>query len=124
VTRAEQKKTTETRDYAKKAISQLDTSIADASVVAEFQKRLGAVKTYSSDTTSNITVKGSYTFKITSKNGKAPVFTLGTSNVFKYSLVKKSGSDYYFKITVTAKKGTRAGIYVNGEGRLLIATVG
>lgn len=78
--------------------------------------------TYASDTTSNFAVSSAYQFKITSKNGKAPVLTVGTSGVFTVQLVKTTGNDYFFKLTAIGAPGAQAGIYVNGE-RLLVATV-
>ena len=78
--------------------------------------------TFKSDTTSDLSVNGAYTFKITSENGKAPVFVVGTPSVFSMQLVKQSGNDYFYKITATGPVGAQAGIYVNGT-KLLVATV-
>ena len=80
--------------------------------------------TYKSDTTYDFTVNGAYTFLITSLNGKQPSFAVGTPGVFRTELVKTVGSDHYFKITAVGKAGSRAGIYLNGGSRLLVATVG
>ncbi len=80
--------------------------------------------TYISDTTYDLHVDGAYTFRITSKNGKAPGFVVGTAGVFDVALVKVTGSDYFFKITAIGAPGAKAGIYINGGPRLLIATVG
>ena len=82
-----------------------------------------ASQTYVSDTTHDFSVDGAYTFKITSKNGKKPVFVVGTPGIFITQLVKQSGNDYFFKITAIGKPGQSAGIYINGESRLLVATV-
>jgi exopolysaccharide biosynthesis protein len=79
--------------------------------------------TFVSDTTANFDVNGAYTFKITSKGGKVPTFVVGTANVFDTQLVKQNGNDYYFKITAVGAPGAKAGIYVNGTTRLLVATV-
>lgn len=79
--------------------------------------------TYVSDTTLNLNVNGNYIFKITSKNGKAPVFVVGTAGVFKVRLIKKVGDDYYYQIIAVGMPGTSTGIYINGEGKLLVATV-
>ena len=79
--------------------------------------------TYKSDTTYDLTVNGAYTFQITSLNGKKPSFAVGTPGVFRTELVNTIGSNYYYKITSVGKKGAQAGIYINGESRLLIATV-
>lgn len=74
-----------------------------------------------SDTTKDITVNGSYTFKITSPT--APTFSIGSAGVFSSALVSKNGNDYFYKITATGKVGAKAGIYLNGT-KLLVATVG
>ena len=79
--------------------------------------------TYTCDTTYDFSVKGSYQIKITSKNGQAPTFIVGTSGVFNASFVNKIGNDYFYKLTAVGQIGAKAGIYVNGEN-LLIATVG
>lgn len=79
--------------------------------------------TYTSDTTHDFSVNNNYQFKITSKDGTAPKFIVGTAGVFDVQLAKVSGSDYYFKLTAIGAPGEKAGIYVNGQ-RLLVATVG
>lgn len=78
--------------------------------------------TYVSDTTSDFGVSGSYQFRITSQNGQAPTFVIGTPGVFTFELVRVEGDTYYFRITAIGAPGEQAGIYVNGV-RLLIATV-
>lgn len=79
--------------------------------------------TYLSDTNYNITVKGTYTFKITSKDGKAPKFAAGTAGVFKITSAGHNGDDYFFKLTAVGAVGEKAGIFVNDE-KLLVAAVG
>lgn len=79
--------------------------------------------TYISDTTMPLAVNGAYTFKITSLNGKIPVFVVGTPDVFETALVAQNGNDYYYKITAKGNPGANAGIYINGGVRLLVATV-
>jgi hypothetical protein len=81
-------------------------------------------QTFTSDTTSNIAINGSYQFKITSKNGKAPTFVVGTPGVFEIVSVTNNGSDYFFKLKAIGAPGDKAGIYVNNGQRLLVATVG
>ena len=76
-----------------------------------------------SDTNAALSVDGSYTFKITSKDGKVPAFIVGTPGVFDTELVRKIGDDYFYKITATGAAGAQTGIYVNGSDRLLVATV-
>ena len=80
--------------------------------------------TFVSDTHSSLSVNNAYTFKITSKDGKAPIFIVGTPGIFTVQLVKQSGSDYYIKIIAVGAPGTQAGIYINGGSRYLVATVG
>ena len=125
VTRAEQKRTSSTYQYAKKALALFDTKTADASTLNSLKKRLEKVATYKCDTGCNFSVRqnGTYVFKITSQDGKAPKFVLGTSGVFSSRLVKTSGNDYYYQITATGKKGSCTGVYINGDSRLLAVSV-
>ena len=81
-------------------------------------------QTFVSDTTNDLTVNGTYQFRITSKNGKTPVFVVGTSGVFDVKLASTTGNDYFFKITAIGAPGDKAGIYINGGSRFLVATVG
>ena len=81
-------------------------------------------QTFVSDTTNDLTVNGTYQFRITSKNGKTPVFVVGTSGVFDVKLARTTGNDYFFKITAIGAPGDKAGIYINGGSRFLVATVG
>ncbi len=76
---------------------------------------------FTSDTKHDITVKGSYTFKITA--AATPTFGVGTAGTFKAEFVKKVGNDYFYKITSVGAAGAKAGIYVNGA-KLLAATIG
>jgi hypothetical protein len=76
-----------------------------------------------SDTTQDLGVNGEYTFRITSTNGKVPVFVVGTPNVFDVSLVKTIGNDYFYKVTAIGKVGQQAGVYLNHGARLLVLTV-
>lgn len=78
---------------------------------------------FMSDTNSNLSVNGAYTFKITSKNGKAPHFTVGTRGVFDVRFIRRVGNDYYYRITAIGAPGAQAGVYVNDSSRLLVATV-
>ncbi len=78
--------------------------------------------TFKSDTTGNFKVKSAYQFKITSTDGKAPVFVIGTSGVFTVELVNVIGHDYYYKIVAIGSEGSEAGVYVNGV-KLLVASV-
>ncbi|WP_444641290.1 hypothetical protein ACRQU7_13030 [Caproiciproducens sp. R1] len=74
---------------------------------------------FTSDTTMDVSVNGSYTFKITS--AVAPTVTVGSPS-FQLSYVSKSGNDYLYKITSAGAAGSAAGIYVNGT-RIFVATV-
>ena len=63
-----------------------------------------------SDTTQNfsLTHGKSYTFKITGATG----FNPGTQDLFNTELVKRSGSDSYFKITAIGPAGSSSGMYM------------
>lgn len=80
--------------------------------------------TYVSDTTRDLSVNGTYQFRITSKNGEAPTFVIGTPGVFEIESVTQIGNDYFFKLRAIGAPGAQAGIYINRGPRLLIATVG
>ncbi len=75
-----------------------------------------STQTYKSDTTQPVFLGhgASYTFRITSLNGKKPTFSSG-GNAFRVSLVGVKGNDYYYKVTAVGKNGDCNGIYVNGE---------
>jgi len=66
-----------------------------------------------SDTTGEFGLaKGaSYSFKITCPKGIVPIFTVGTKGVFSFELVKKSGNNYFYKITAVGNPGQSSGIY-------------
>lgn len=65
------------------------------------------------DTTKDFGLKkgASYIFKMTSANGVMPIFTVGTKGLFSFELIKKSGDDYFYKITAVGTAGRSAGIY-------------
>jgi predicted transcriptional regulator len=81
------------------------------------------IPTFTSDTNQDFTVMSAYQIKITSINGKIPSFAVGTTGVFTPQFIKKSGNDYFFKLTAIGQTGEKAGVYVNGV-KLLTATVG
>jgi pSer/pThr/pTyr-binding forkhead associated (FHA) protein len=85
--------------------------------------KVAGAASFTSDTTADVTVKkgASYQYKITAS--AAPSFTLGTSGVFNYTLVSKSGNDYFYKITAVGAVGSSTGVYVNGQ-KVNVATVG
>jgi hypothetical protein len=122
VTWAEQKKTSDAVAYAKQAVAKLPKE-ADVSIVSRLKKRLSALATYESDTTCDVLVNRSYTFRVTSKNGKVPTFVVGTSGVFQSKLVLQKGNDYFFKITAIGKPGEAAGVYINGDAKHVVATI-
>ena len=70
--------------------------------------------TFISDTTTDVRVKGLYTVKLTSKDGKIPMVVIGTPGIFETQLVSVNGSDYYVKLIPVGKPGEQAGVYVNG----------
>ncbi len=72
------------------------------------------------DTTKDTTVKGSYTFKVTSD--AAPTVSLG-SNAFKLEFVSKTGNSYLYKITSNGAVGTKVGVYVN-NAKTFVAVIG
>ncbi len=77
---------------------------------------------FHSDTTYDFRVNGSYLFRITSLDGAAPLFSVGTAGIFETRLVKVEGNDYFYQITAIGSEGASAGIYVNGV-KLLVASV-
>ena len=81
-------------------------------------------QTFASDTTRDFSVNGSYQFKITSTNGKPPVFVIGTPGVFEIESTIRNGNDYFIKLRAIGAPGDKAGIYINNGQRLLVATVG
>jgi hypothetical protein len=85
--------------------------------------KVAGAASFTSDTTADVTVKkgASYQYKITAS--AAPSFTLGTSGVFNYTLVSKSGNNYFYKITAVGAVGSSTGVYVNGQ-KVNVATVG
>jgi hypothetical protein len=68
-----------------------------------------------SDTTQDfpITQGKSYTFKITGATG----FNPGTPDIFKTELVKRSGSDSFYKITAIGPVGSSAGMYMGATNQ-------
>ena len=76
---------------------------------------------FSTDTSKDTTVKGSYQVKVTAT--ATPTFGLGTAGVFKAEFVKKVGNDYFYKLTSVGKAGAKTGVYVNGV-KTFVATVG
>jgi S-ribosylhomocysteine lyase LuxS involved in autoinducer biosynthesis len=70
--------------------------------------------TMKSDTNNDFTVKqgASYMFKITG----ATSFHAGSSGVFSFQLVSKSGNDSYYKITAIGKPGQQTGLYMSASG--------
>ena len=76
---------------------------------------------FTTDTTKDATVKGSYQVKVTA--AATPSFALGTAGAFKAEFVKKVGNDYFYKITSVGKAGAKTGVYVNGV-KTFVATVG
>lgn len=65
------------------------------------------------DTTHQFNLKkgASYIFKITSPKEFVPIFTIGTKGIFSFELIKKSGDEYFYKITAIGTAGQSAGIY-------------
>ncbi len=72
--------------------------------------------TYASDTTGDVNVKAgeTYQFKITSLDGKAPTFGIGSPS-FKLVASSNTGNDYYFKVQAVGNIGDACGIYINSD---------
>jgi hypothetical protein len=75
---------------------------------------------FTCDTAKDTTVKGAYTFKITSAT--TPTVSVGSA-AFKLAFVSKTGNAYLYKITSAGAAGAKAGIYVNGA-KAFVAIVG
>jgi hypothetical protein len=75
---------------------------------------------FTSDTTKDTTVKGAYTFKITSAT--TPTVSVGSA-AFKLAFVSKTGNAYLYKLTSAGAAGTKVGVYVNGA-KAFVAIVG
>jgi hypothetical protein len=75
---------------------------------------------FTSDTSKDTTVKGAYTFKITSAT--TPTVSVGSA-AFKLAFVSKTGNAYLYKITSAGAAGTKVGVYVNGA-KAFVAIVG
>lgn len=95
-----------------------------SSSTAKTQQAASATSSYLSDTTQDLTVDGTYQFRITSTDGSVPSFVLGTPGVFSAQMVQGTGNEYFFKVTAVGRPGDRTGVYVNGGPRLLVLTVG
>lgn len=74
--------------------------------------------TYRSDTGTalNLNVGATYQFKITSLDGKDPIFAVG-GNSLKVTSNGKSGSDYFYKVTAVGQVGDSIGVYINHEAK-------
>lgn len=75
-----------------------------------------------SDTTNDLTVNGTYQFRITSLDGTIPFLTVDNAN-FRVEFASQEGNDFFFKIHAQGAAGSTTVVSVNGV-RLLTATVG
>lgn len=82
----------------------------------------GAPSGFVSDTTDDLTVNGTYQFRITSLDGTIPFLTVDNAN-FRVEFASQEGNDFFFKIHAQGAAGSTAVVSVNGV-RLLTATVG
>ena len=82
----------------------------------------GASGGFVSDTTNDLTVNGTYQFRITSLDGTIPFLTVDNAN-FRVEFASQEGNDFFFKIHAQGAAGSTAVVSVNGV-RLLTATVG
>ncbi len=79
--------------------------------------------TFTTDTTTDVLVRGSYTLKLTSGNGQPLKVVIGTPGVFDVQITTTNGIDYFVTLIPIGQPGTRAGIYLEGI-KLFVATVG
>ena len=82
----------------------------------------GASGGFVSDTTDDLTVSGTYQFRITSLDGTIPFLTVDNAN-FRVEFASQEGNDFFFKIHAQGAAGSTTVVSVNGV-RLLTATVG
>lgn len=82
----------------------------------------GAPSGFVSDTTNDLTVNGTYQFRITSLDGTIPFLTADNAN-FRVEFASQEGNDFFFKIHAQGAAGSTTVVSVNGV-RLLTATVG
>ncbi len=82
----------------------------------------GASSGFVSDTTNDLTVNGTYQFRITSLDGTIPFLTVDNAN-FRVEFASQEGNDFFFKIHAQGAAGSTTVVSVNGV-RLLTATVG
>ncbi len=82
----------------------------------------GASGGFVSDTTNDLTVNGTYQFRITSLDGTIPFLTVDNAN-FRVEFASQEGNDFFFKIHAQGAAGSTTVVSVNGV-RLLTATVG
>lgn len=75
-----------------------------------------------SDTTNDLTVNGTYQFRITSLDGTIPFLTVDNAN-FRVEFASQEGNDFFFKIHAQGAAGSTTVVSVNGV-RLLTAIVG
>ncbi|MDF2632082.1 MAG: hypothetical protein K0Q85_678, partial [Caproiciproducens sp.] len=64
-----------------------------------------------------IAPKFSYQFKITAPGATAVNFNAGTAGVFEVNFVRRTGDDFYYKITAIGQSGKEAGIYASVPGQ-------
>lgn len=78
--------------------------------------------TFVTDTTADVHVRGGYTVKLTSDNGRNPNVFIGTPGVFEVQLTTVNGKDYFVKLIPVGQPGAQAGVYLDGV-KLFVATV-
>lgn len=104
-----------------------------ASVSGQAAKRLCVITVGSISVTSDtnydfsLSKGASYQFKITAPGASSLSFAAGSSGTVSTALVKKSGNDFYFRITANGASGKQTGIYVTVPGqsakKLCVVTV-
>ncbi|QEY35649.1 hypothetical protein FL966_11595 [Caproiciproducens galactitolivorans] len=60
----------------------------------------------------------SYQFKITAPGASSITFNPGTAGVFQVTFLRRTGNDFFYKITAIGKSGQQAGIYASASGQV------
>ncbi len=67
------------------------------------------------DTGKSLKVRAGKSYQIMATASTAPSITSANGSVFQVKKVGSKGGRYYFQVTAVGKKGSAAGLYVNGE---------
>ena len=102
-----------------------DMFVSDAAQITEGQISLAAVNSPAklvkavSDTTAPVSLKKGavYTMKVTVPKGTTPHLAVGDGTVLGGTVVKRSGSDYYYQLRAVGDAGDRTGVYCTFDGQ-------